>query len=252
MSLAYSNGNRPLDRLSTEIKLIWAIGLAVGILFCQSILGLAMLLAVLGVLGIMASGMMQAFRKFALIAIPAILIIMAIHLFYHSGEELFRIWILVGTLDGIKQGILNALRFLDFGFAAILTIGNIEPVELGRKIIWGFGLFKMRMMSELGLVFFIAVRFVPLFVEEISTIKLAMSARGADFSGSLIKRIRIYLRMMLPLFSRVIRQADDIACAISLKGYKGTYLVGKKPRLGFSEIAMVFLAVSVAVVLVIA
>jgi energy-coupling factor transport system permease protein len=251
MSLAYSNRGLPLARLSTEVKLIWAVGLTVGILFCRSLVVQAVQAVLLILIGLLGKGVSAAFRKFFLIGIPAIAIIVAIHLFYHEGEVLFQIWVLRATVNGLMSGILNALRFLNFGFVAILTIGGIEPVEFGRKIVWGFGLLRLRIFSELGLVFFIAIRFVPLFISEASTVKSAMIVRGADFGGSMISRIRMNLRMMLPLFSRVIRQADDIACAISLKGYQGTYLVGKNPSIKFSDILLFLVAICIVILLVI-
>jgi energy-coupling factor transporter transmembrane protein EcfT len=75
--------------------------------------------------------------------------------------------------------------------------------------------------------------------------------RGADFCGSLVSRIRMNLRMMLPLFSRVIRQADDVASAISLKGYQGTYLVGKNPSIKISDLLLILAAVCISILLVI-
>jgi energy-coupling factor transport system permease protein len=251
MSLAYLKRGLSLAGFSTEVKLVWAVGLTVGILFCQFLVVQAILAVSLILIGLFDKRVAAAFRKFFLIGIPAIAIIMAIHLFYHEGEVLFRIWVLKATVRGLMAGILNALRFLNFGFVAILTIGGIEPVEFGRKIVWGFGLLRLRIFSELGLVFFIAIRFVPLFISEASTVKSAMIVRGANFGGSLIHRIRMNLRMMLPLFSRVIRQADDIACAISLKGYRGTYLVGKNPSIKYSDVVLILAAIGIASLLVI-
>jgi energy-coupling factor transport system permease protein len=251
MSLAYSNRVLPLAWLSTEVKLVWAVGLTVGILFCQSLAIQAILAILLFLLGLSSNGVSAAFRKFLFVGIPAIVIIMTIHLFYHQGEVIFRVWVLRATVNGLMAGILNAFRFLNFGFVAILTIGRIEPVEFGRKIVWGFGLLRLRIFSDLGLVFFIAIRFVPLFIKETSTVKSAMIVRGANFGGSLINRIRMNLRMMLPLFSRVIRQADDIACAISLKGFEGTYLVGKNPSIRFSDILLIVAAIGITSLLVI-
>jgi energy-coupling factor transport system permease protein len=252
MSLAYLNDRSWLARLGVDVKLFWAAGLTVGILFCKSWLALVILLFLLGSLGFYDRRIVSAYRKFIWIAIPATLIIVAIHLFYHEGEELFRFWIFTATADGVREGVINSLRFLNFGLVAIATIREIEPVDFGRRISWGLGLFRWRKLTDLSLVFFIAIRFVPSFVKETEMVKMAMIARGADFGGSIINRMRMNIRVMLPLFSRVIRQTDDIACAISLKGHKGVYIVGKRPSLRFGDMFLIFGAIIITLILALA
>jgi energy-coupling factor transport system permease protein len=242
------SGNQ-LARLNADVKLFWAAGLTIGILFCQSIPVLSILLVLLGLLGLYDSGIASAYRKFVWVGIPAILIIMAIHLFYHKGEVLFNFGAFAATIDGIKEGVLNSLRFLNFGMVAIATLGGIEPVDFGKRIAWGLSLFRWRKLRDLALVFFVAIRFVPSFMREMEMLKMAMRARGADFDGSPINKLRLNMKLLLPLFSRVIRQADDIACAISLKGHRGIYLVGKRPSLGTGDVFLIVMAILLATVL---
>lgn len=249
MSLTYAKSGNQLARLNADVKLFWAAGLTIGILFCQSLPGLSILLVLLGLLGFYDSDIASAYRKFVWVGIPAILIIMTIHLFYHEGEVLFRLGALTATVDGIKEGVLNSLRFSNFGLVAIATLGGIEPVDFGKRIAWGLSLFRWRKLRDLALVFFVAIRFVPSFMREMEMLKMAMRARGADFDGSPISKLRMNIKLLLPLFSRVIRQADDIACAISLKGHRGTYLVGKSPSLRTGDILLIVIAVLLSAIL---
>jgi len=241
----------PLAGIGIEAKLIWALGLTIGILFCQSITIQLALLILLCLSGFIWGGIPAEFRKFIYFGLPTLLIIVAIHLFYHQGDILFKLWFLNATDSGLKAGALNGLRFLNFGIVAILMLSGISPVEFGRRLAWLFGFFRWRALSDLALVFFIAMRFVPSLVNESGVVKLAMAARGADFGGSVISRLKMHLQLLLPLFSRVIRQADDIACAISLKGYQGVYLVGSRPRFRFGDIFLSVAGIIVALLLVI-
>lgn len=249
MSLTFAKSGNQLARFNADVKLIWAAGLTIGILFCQSLPALSILLVLLGLLGLYDSGIASAYRKFVWVGIPAIVIIMAIHLFYHKGEILFSFGVFTATAEGIKEGVLNSLRFLNFGMVAIATLGGIEPVDFGKRIAWGLSLFRWRKLRDLALVFFVAIRFVPSFMREMEMLKMAMKARGADFDGSPISKLRMNMKLLLPLFSRIIRQADDIACAISLKGHRGVYLVGKSPSLKIGDILLIFIAILLATIL---
>ena len=68
----------------------------------------------------------------------------------------------------------------------------------------------------------IALRFIPTLMEEAEKIMSAQKARGADFSnGSLIKRAKALIPILIPLFSSSIRHALDLATAMECRCYKG-------------------------------
>jgi energy-coupling factor transporter transmembrane protein EcfT len=225
--------------------------LTIGILFCRSTMIQLVLVILLGLSGFIWGRIPAEFRKFIYFGLPTLLIIFLIHLFYHQGESLFKVWFFNATVEGLKAGILISLRFLNFGLVAILMLSGISPVEFGRRLAWLLGLFRWRALADLSLVFFIAIRFVPSLVKESGLVKLAMIARGADFGGSVVNRSKRHIQLLLPLFSRVIRQADDIACAISLKGYRGIYLVGNRPEFQIADILLTVSGIIVSYLLVI-
>ena len=68
----------------------------------------------------------------------------------------------------------------------------------------------------------IALRFVPTLVDETDRIMSAQKARGADFSsGSLIKRVKALLPILVPLFVSSFRRADELATAMECRCYHG-------------------------------
>ena len=78
-----------------------------------------------------------------------------------------------------------------------------------------------------------------------------MMARGADFGGGPIKRLRSEASLLLPLFVRVMRQADDVAAAIALRQHKGAYFLASAPRLRASDyvLSVLPMGITAAVVL---
>jgi energy-coupling factor transport system permease protein len=75
---------------------------------------------------------------------------------------------------------------------------------------------------EIAMMMTIALRFIPTFAEEADKIKKAQSARGADFaSGSLVKRVKAMVPILVPLFISAFRRADELAAAMECRCYRG-------------------------------
>jgi energy-coupling factor transport system permease protein len=250
MLLFEYNPKGKLAAIGAETKFIWAIGLSVGILFCQKTL-IQLILAVLLAILLIATGVKpQILIRYIKLLWPALLIIFCIHLFYHSGNVLFQFWILKATDEGVKAGLFNILRFLNFSLLAIAFIQSVSPIEFSRKLSWILGLFRIQFLSDLALIFFIALRFMPVMAAELSSVKMAMIARGANFKTGLKQRMRLNLKLLLPLFSRVIRQSDEVASAIALKSHNGRYFIGQKPSLKFSDFGLIIAGLSITVTLI--
>ena len=50
----------------------------------------------------------------------------------------------------------------------------------------------------------------------------AQKARGADFStGSIVRRVKMLLPVLIPLFASALRRADELATAMECRCYHG-------------------------------
>ena len=68
----------------------------------------------------------------------------------------------------------------------------------------------------------IALRFIPILLEETDKIMKAQMARGADFeSGGMMKRIKSLVPLLVPLFVAAFRRANDLALAMEARCYRG-------------------------------
>ena len=68
----------------------------------------------------------------------------------------------------------------------------------------------------------IALRFIPILIEETDKIMKAQMARGADFEhGNLIQRAKNMVPLLVPLFVSAFRRADDLAMAMEARCYNG-------------------------------
>lgn len=68
----------------------------------------------------------------------------------------------------------------------------------------------------------IALRFIPVLLEETDKIMKAQIARGADFeSGNVIKKAKSLVPLLVPLFISAFRRANDLAMAMEARCYRG-------------------------------
>ena len=77
-------------------------------------------------------------------------------------------------------------------------------------------------VHEVSMMMSIALRFIPILLEETDKIMKAQIARGADFeSGGLIQKAKAMIPLLVPLFISAFRRANDLAMAMEARGYRG-------------------------------
>ena len=77
-------------------------------------------------------------------------------------------------------------------------------------------------VHEISMMMSIALRFIPILIEETDKIMKAQMARGADFeSGNIIQKARAMVPLLVPLFISAMRRATDLAMAMEARCYHG-------------------------------
>ena len=77
-------------------------------------------------------------------------------------------------------------------------------------------------VHEISMMMSIALRFIPILVEETDKIMKAQMARGADFeSGNLVQKAKAMIPLLVPLFISAFRRATDLAMAMEARCYHG-------------------------------
>ena len=152
------------------------------------------------------------------------LITAAFNLFLTPGTPIVKFWIFKITAEGAQNAILMAicLTYLILG-TSIMTL-TTTPNQLTD------GLEKSLMpLSKIGvpvhaiaMMMSIALRFIPILLEETDKIMKAQIARGADFeSGNIFKRAKAMVPLLVPLFISAFRRANDLAMAMEARCYRG-------------------------------
>ena len=153
-----------------------------------------------------------------------LLISVSFNLFLTPGTPIFKIGFIQMTWEGLELAAFMAIRliFLVMG-STILTL-TTTPNQLtdGLEKSLGF-LNKVGVpVHEVSMMMSIALRFIPILVEETDKIMKAQMARGADFeSGNLIQKAKAMVPLLVPLFISAFRRATDLAMAMEARCYRG-------------------------------
>lgn len=218
----------PLDsyihRLDPRIKLIITLINIIIIFIVKGFIGYAFLACFLIALILLSRiPPLYIFRGIKPI-IFFILLTFALHLFTTQGTELFHWWILRGTVEGLRNGTFMVIRFLLLiSFSTLLTL-TCSPLELTDALESLFSPFKRIGFPahELAMMMSIALRFIPVLVEETNRIMKAQIARGADIeSGSIFNRAKNLIPILVPLFVNTFQRADELALAMEVRCYRG-------------------------------
>lgn len=166
--------------------------------------------------------------RFMVRGLKAVLVLLLIsvsfNLFLTSGQVIFQVGFLKITLEGVRTAAFMALRliFLVLG-SSVMTL-TTTPNELTDGLEKGLG-FLNRVgvpVHEVAMMMSIALRFIPILIEEADKIMKAQMARGADFeSGNLVQRAKSMVPLLVPLFISAFRRATDLAMAMEARCYRG-------------------------------
>ncbi|HBH70953.1 MAG TPA: transporter, partial [Lachnospiraceae bacterium] len=142
-----------------------------------------------------------------------LLITILFNLFLTPGTPVWTLGPLTLTREGIVFAVKMAVRltFLIFG-SSLMTL-TTTPNELTDAMESVMGPLKVLHVPvhEISMMMSIALRFIPILMEETDKIMKAQIARGADFeSRNLMKKIQSLVPLLVPLFISAFRRANDL------------------------------------------
>ena len=146
------------------------------------------------------------------------------NLFLTPGEPVFSLWKLTVTREGVKLAVLLSVRLglLIIG-SSVMTL-TTTPNQLTdglEKMLKPLNKLKVP-VHEIAMMMSIALRFIPILMEETDKIMKAQLARCADFeSGNLIRKAKSLVPLLVPLFISAFRRANDLAMAMEARCYRG-------------------------------
>lgn len=213
-----------LHRLDPRVKLVGTFLFIISLFLFRSFYGyiaVALFLAIV----IKLSKVPFFFIVKGLKAVVFLLLFTAFfNLFFIPGNVIWHWYFIKITDKGLDTAGFMAIRLTFLIIGSSLMTFTTTPNQLTDGLEKGMKpLNHIKVpVHEIAMMMSIALRFIPILLEETDKIMKAQMARGADFeSGGLLKRAKSLIPLLVPLFVSAFRRANDLAMAMEARCYRG-------------------------------
>ena len=217
-------GNTIVHRLDPRTKLILVIVYIVALFSAEGVVTYALVFAALAAVVALSKIKLKVILKSMKPLLFIILLTGLLNLFYTQGTPLVSFWIFTITREGIFNALFMVLRIAMLLAGTFMLTYTTSPISLTdglEKLLNPLKKIKVP-VHELSMMMCIALRFIPTLIEETDKIINAQKARGADFeTGSIIRRAKALIPILVPLFISSFRRADELAVAMECRCYHG-------------------------------
>lgn len=219
----------PIHRVDARIKLVATFVFIVASFLIDSFLGFALVLPLLALIQLVSRVPLGYVLRGSRFFLGFLVFILFFQVLFYPGEVpessyLWRWGFLSISTEGLYTAGILGLRvvFLYYVTTMLMLTTSLVDLTNGLELIFG-PLQRIRVpVNELVLVFVIAIKFVPIFIEEVERLARAQTARGVPFDeGGAFKRARRLGRLLVPIFISGFARADLLTTAMNTRSYRG-------------------------------
>lgn len=243
--LEYVPGTSFLHRLNPVAKLICALLISIACFCTSNLILLAIVLVFDFALAASCSMTRQALGLAKAVVVFSVILALIALLTNPSGMEIVALpWGYIGT-GSIMAAILIVMRLVACAIPLFLVMYVTKLNDIANsccKI--------LHVPYKYAFTFTSAVHFIPVFMNDMSGIMEAQAARGVEFDGSAVKKVRLMVPLCVPLLVSSVRKTNSAAIAAEVRGFDL-----RTRKSGFKEYPMrgmdyAAIAVSVALLVV--
>jgi energy-coupling factor transport system permease protein len=218
-----------VHRMDARVKLLATFVFIVASFFIDSFLGFAVVLPLLVLIQVASRVPLGYVLRGSRFFLAFMVFILAFQVLFYPGDVpqssyLWRWGFLSVSTEGLYTAGILGLRvvFLYYLTTMLMLATSLVDLTNGLELIFG-PLQRLRVpVNELVLVFVIAIKFVPIFIEEVERLARAQTARGVPFDvGGPIMRARRIGRLLVPIFISGFARADTLTTAMNTRSYRG-------------------------------
>lgn len=220
-------GYSVIHKLDPRTKIILSVLFIVTVFLAKNPITLAFLALVTFVMIVLSRISAKVILKSIkpLVFILAFTAVLNLFLTRGEGDPLISFWIIKIYEEGIVRAVFMFVRVIIFILSStVLLTYTTSPISLTdglESLLSPLKRIKVPVHS-FAMMMSIALRFIPILVEETEKIMNAQKSRGADFSsGGLIKRAKALIPILIPLLASAFNRADELATAMECRCYRG-------------------------------
>lgn len=145
----------------------------------------------------------------------ALIVLVLQVIFVRTGAVFATFGPLMITSDGLLSGVLVVLKVMCMVLPLSLAFMVTPMNDLTNELVS-----KCHLPYKYAFTFTTAVRFIPLFMEEMSGIMEAQKARGVQFdTRNIARKFALMVPLTVPLLVSSVKKTDTIAIGAELRGF---------------------------------
>lgn len=221
----YYNVDSVIHRLDSRVKIVFSLIYVITLFLARNpvlyLLAFIVLAAYIKLSKVPLRFIFKGVKALGMIIVFTIVL----NLFSVGGADVLVEWhFLKITKAGMESAIYLGLRlvFMIIGSSMMTYTTTPNALTDGLEKMLGW-MNKLHIpVHEIAMIMSIALRFVPILMEELDRIMKAQMARGIDFKeGNLFVRLKKLMPIIVPLFVSAMRRSDELAMAMDARCYHG-------------------------------
>ncbi len=220
----YYQGSSLIHRLDPRLKVVGVLVYLISLFCFRYVIGFL----VAGLFFVLVLHLSKVPFRYVIKGLKPILFLLiftaALNLLWTPGETIWKFGILNLTREGIYKCVFMALRLILLIIGSSMLTLTTTPNQLTDAMEHLLGPLKRfgAPVHEVAMMMSIALRFIPILLEETDKIMKAQMSRGADFeTGNLMHRLHNMIPLLVPLFISATRRANELAYAMDARCYNG-------------------------------
>lgn len=214
-AMTYVAGNTPVHRCDARAKILLLLAYSIAIFFVRTWLGMAAFVAV----AVLAAVVARIPARHMLVPLVPVAVLAAFAVVFAFAAAPGWEGLLSGLFVGVRMVALVAASFV-----VCLTTTSTDLIDAFSRLISPLGALGVP-VRDIAFTLSLALRFIPVIVDEFASVRKAQIARGADIEGLPFKRrLQVWGAAFSAVFVGLFRHADALANAMDARCY------GARPR----------------------
>ena len=241
--LEYVPGTSFIHRMNPVAKLACALLISVACFCTANLAFIAAILVIDAALAVSCGMVREALGLARAVAAFSVLLALIALLTTPSGAVLVKLpWGYVGT-GSLMAALLIVMRLVACAVPLFLVVYVTKLTDLANAMVK-----IVRVPYRYAFTFTSAVHFIPVFMNDMAGIMEAQTARGVQFDGGIVRRIRLMVPLCVPLLVSSVRKTNSAAIAAEVRGFNIRTRESGYKEYPFARIDVAALAFSVLLV----
>ncbi len=212
--LEYVPGNSFLHKMNPVAKLAAAFILVIACFVTSNFALLAVVIVLDALLAVQCKMVPQTLGLAKAVAVFSILLAVIALLFTPRGEVLLELpWGYIGT-ESVLAAVLIVVRLVACAVPLFLVFYVTKMTDMANALVK-----VLHVPYKYAFTFMSTVHFIPVFMNDMAGIMEAQTARGVEFDGGVLKRVRLMIPLCVPLLVSSVRKTNSAAIAAEVRGF---------------------------------